>query len=30
MLVKNKPLNGKCYQFLKILTVLEEDRETKK
>ena len=30
MLVKNKQLNDKSYQFLEIMAVLEEDRETKK
>ena len=30
MLVKNKQLNDKSYQFLEILVVLEEGRETKK
>jgi hypothetical protein len=30
MLVKNKQLNDESYQFLEILAVLEEDRETKK
>ena len=30
MLAKNKQLNDEPYQFLEILAVLEEGRETKK
>ncbi|MDA9766844.1 hypothetical protein N9B76_00360 [Candidatus Thioglobus sp.] len=30
MLAKNKQLNDESYQFLEILEVLEEGRETKK